>query len=505
MSDAGRSISSWMATAATPALPPLVRDERADVVVVGAGIAGLTTAYLLLLERRSVIVLDDGPIGGGETGRTTGHLVTALDTRWQELERLHGAKGARMAAESHALAVSKIESIARSEAGDCDFERLDGYLFSPPGDRSEVLERELDAARRAGLAEVDLVRRAPLLSFDTGRCLRFPGQAQFHALRYLAGLARAVREMGGRVLGAAHVTQFEGGGSAHVRTEKGQVVRADAVVVATHSPVNDRVVLHTKQYPRRTYVIAARVPRRSVHRALYWDTADPFHYVRLQPLLGEDAELLLVGGEDHATGREDDGAARHAALEEWMRARFPFAGGVDHRWSGQILLSEDGLAFIGRNPGDENVFIATGDSGNGLTHGTIAGILITDLVVGRPNEWADLYEPSRKTLRAAWRWTKENAKTAARYADWGKRADVASVDKIGVDEGALVHDGAKRLAVYRGRDGRLVRLSAVCPHLGGLVEWNSAEKTWDCPCHGSRFAPDGHVVDGPAKKGLSKA
>jgi glycine/D-amino acid oxidase-like deaminating enzyme len=504
-SDGGRSVSSWMATGDTPESPPLVRDEKADVVIVGAGIAGLTTAYHLLLDTRSVVVLDDGRVGGGETARTTGHLVTALDTRWLELEKLHGAKGARMAAESHALAISKIESIARTETIDCEFERLDGYLFAGPDDKTEVLERELDAARRAGLTEIDLVRRAPLLSFDTGRCLRFPGQAQFHAVRYLAGLVQAVRKMGGRVFGDAHVVEFQGGKDPHVRTQRGQVVRADAVVVATHSPVNDRVVVHTKQYPQRSYVIGARVPRRSVHRALYWDTADPFHYVRLQPLAGEDADLLLVGGEDHPVGREDDGAARYGALESWMRARFPFAGAVDHRWSGQIMESEDGLAFIGRNPGDENVFIATGDSGNGLTHGTIAGVLLTDLIVSRPNEWVDLYDPSRKTLRAAWRWAKENAKTAGRYADWAKRPDVRSEDEIRPDEGAIVHEGARRVACYRRPDGALVRLSAVCPHLGGMVEWNSAEKTWDCPCHGSRFAPDGHVVNGPSKKGLSKA
>jgi glycine/D-amino acid oxidase-like deaminating enzyme/nitrite reductase/ring-hydroxylating ferredoxin subunit len=503
--DSGTSTSVWMATAAVPPRPSLRADTSADVCVVGAGIAGLTTAYLLAREGRSVVVLDDGPITGGETCRTSAHLVNALDDRYFELERLHGEKGARLAAQSHTAAIDRIERIVEGEGIRCEFERLDGFLFVPPGESGEILERELEAAHRAGLDTVAMVSRAPLPRFDTGPCLRFPRQAQFHPILYLVALAAAIERDGGRIYSGAHAESFEGGPRARVGTSDGRAVSAGSIVVATNTPVNDRLVIHTKQYPHRTYVIAAPVPRGTVTRALYWDTLDDYHYIRLQNLDARQ-DLLIVGGEDHRTGQEDDAERRYARLESWMRERFAVSGPLAYRWSGQIMEPMDGLAFIGRNPLDEpNVFVATGDSGNGLTHGTIAGILITDLILGRPNEWADLYDPSRKTLGALPDYVKENVSSAAAYAGWVQPADVDSEESIPAGEGATLRRGVHKLAVYRDAAGQLVRLSAVCPHLGCLVEWNSGEKTWDCPCHGSRFAPDGHVVNGPAMGGLPPA
>jgi glycine/D-amino acid oxidase-like deaminating enzyme/nitrite reductase/ring-hydroxylating ferredoxin subunit len=502
-SDSGSSTSVWMATAEVPPQPALTESTRADVCVVGAGIAGLTTAYLLGREGKSVVVLDDGPIAGGETCRTTAHLVNALDDRYFELQRLHGDKGARLAAQSHTAAIDRIERIVNDEKIACDFERLDGYLFVPPGEPRDILDRELEAARRAGLDGVEMVARAPLEEFDTGPCLRFPRQAQFHPLRYLAALANALQREGGRIYSGAHVEKFEGGTPARVITSKGHEVAAAALVVATNTPVNDRLVIHTKQYANRTYVIAAPVPRGAVTRALYWDTPSPYHYVRLQTVDERD-DLVIVGGEDHRTGQEDDAGERYSRLEAWMRERFPRASSVEYRWSGQIMEPADSLAFIGRNPADDpNVFVATGDSGNGMTHGTIAGILITDLILGRPNEWVDLYDPGRKSLRALPDYVKENVKSAAAYAGWAKGGDVASTEEIPAGEGAVVRRGLHKVAAYRHASGALTQLSAVCPHLGCIVEWNSTEKTWDCPCHGSRYAPDGHVINGPAKTGLA--
>jgi glycine/D-amino acid oxidase-like deaminating enzyme len=393
--------SVWAATTEVLRPPALAADARADVCVVGAGIAGLSAAYLLAAEGRSVVVLDKGPVGGGQTERTTAHLSNAIDDRYAEIERLHGEKGARLAAESHTAAINLIEATVASEEIDCEFERLDGYLVLPEGEDPDVLSREAKAARRAGL-DVELVSRPPLRSIGPGACLRFPGQGMFHPLKYLAGLARAVGRGDGRVCTGSRVEKVEGGSPARVVTAGGPTVTADAVVVATNTPINDLVAIHTKQAPYISYAVAARVPRGSVPRALYWDTLDPYHYVRLQagPKGGAD-ELLIVGGEDHKTGQAGDHAERYARLEEWGRRHFPLMGAVEYRWSGQVMETVDGLAFIGRNPMDApNVYVATGDSGMGMTHGTIAGILLTDLICGRQNPWADLYEPSRKTLRS---------------------------------------------------------------------------------------------------------
>jgi glycine/D-amino acid oxidase-like deaminating enzyme/nitrite reductase/ring-hydroxylating ferredoxin subunit len=494
-----------MATAEMPRQPVLAEDTGADVCVIGAGISGLTIAYLLAREGRSVVVLDDGPMAGGETCRTTAHLVNALDDRYSELRKLHGDKGARLAAASHTAAIDRIERIVEEERIECGFERLDGYLFVPPGESRGVLDRELEAAHSAGLESVAMVPRAPLQRFDTGLCLRFPRQAQFHPLRYLAALVNAIHRDGGRLYSGTHAEDFEAGSPTRVVTSSGHAVEAGALVVATNTPVNDRVVIHTKQYPNRTYVIAIPVPAGSVTRALYWDTPVPYHYVRLQTIDG-GRELLIVGGEDHRTGQKDDAHERYARLEAWTRERFPRAGAVAYRWSGQVMEPADSLAFIGRNPGDRsNVFVATGDSGNGMTHGTIAGILITDLIQGRENEWAELYDPGRKSLRALPDYVKENVVSTAGYATWAKGGDASSAEAIPPGEGAVLRHGLRKVAVYRDASGGLRELSAVCPHLGCIVEWNSGEKTWDCPCHGSRFAPDGHVINGPANAGLAPA
>lgn len=500
-SDAGRTTSIWMATAELPARPALDADLETEVCVVGAGIAGLTTAYLLAQEGKGVVVIDDGLVAGGESSRTTAHLTSALDDRYYRLEQLHGEDGARLARESHAAAVDLIERVSREEGIDCDFLRVDGYLFDAPGTTDSRLGRELEAARRAGLA-VEEVARAPIPGFDTGRALRFAGQAQFHPTKYYQGLVRAIEARGGRIFGGVHAEEFAGGTPTRVKTVSGRTIRARFLVVATNSPVNDRLVIHTKQAPYRTYVVTARVPRGSVPPALFWDTLDPYHYVRLQPMDAGDA--LIVGGEDHRTGQEDDAAARYGRLEQWMRARFAQAGPVEHRWSGQVLEPVDGLAFIGRNPtDDEHVFVATGDSGNGMTHGTIAGILLTDLIAGRPNRWADLYDPSRKSLRAAKDFARENLESQVGYAGWVTPGEVDSADEIAPGEGAILRRGLHKVAASRDAAGKLTLCSAACTHLGCVVEWNTSEKTWDCPCHGSRFAPDGHVVNGPARDALS--
>ncbi len=496
-----------MADVELPRFEPLTRGLDADVCVVGAGIAGLSVAYALAKEGRSVVVLEDGPsIGNGETARTTAHLSNAFDDRYSRVARLHGDEGARLTAESHTAAIDEIERIAGEEAIECEFERLDGFLFAPPGESSDALERELEACHAAGLRGVSWVERAPIADLDTGRCLRFPRQAQFHPMRYLAGMAQAIVRHGGHIFTGTHATTIEAGKkgtSGRVETKKGHVVTARDLVVATNTPVQDWITMHTKQYAYRTYVIAAPVPRGSVVRALYWDTPDPYHYVRLESRGPDD--LLIVGGEDHKTGQEHEEGDRHDKLAAWARERFPMMGTVEFAWSGQVMEPMDALAYIGRNPGDENVWVVTGDSGNGMTHGAIAGILLRDLILGRDHPWARLYDPSRQSLRAALEFGRENLNMAAQYAAWLTGGDVGDEGEIAPGSGAVVRDGLKKLAVYRDRQGRVHRLSAVCPHLGAIVTWNAEEGTWDCPAHGSRFDAGGKVVNGPANSDLKPA
>lgn len=499
---AGRTEPSWFQNAPSLMFEKLADDARVDVAIIGGGIAGMTCAYLLGREGKKVAVMDDGNIGSGETGRTTAHITCALDDRYYELEKRHGEKGARLAAASHSAAIDAVESIVKSEGIDCNFERLDGFLFLDPTDSPESLRKELDATHRAGIP-TELVQRAPL-AFDTGPCLRFPGQAQFQPLKYLAGVGRAVIRQGGRVLTQTHADSVKPSGVA----TSGGFVAAEKIIVATNAPIVDRTSkIYDKQVAYRTYVVAAQVEKGAVTKALYWDTGNhrsknavaPYHYVRLQEMEGNH-DLLIAGGEDDevcAGGAEK----RYSRLESWARARFPI-GAVQYRWSGQVLEPLDGLAFIGRNPKDRgNVFIATGDSGNGMTHGTIAGMLLTDLVLGKKNEWADLYDPARKIVKPytagsqGWRQARKKSKKQAENALARLR------DGTGV---VIERHGDKPVAAYRDQRGTLHLYSAVCTHLGCTVAWNEAEKSFDCSCHGSRFSYAGRAVNGPTNDSLAK-
>lgn len=498
------SVSLWMGTCDVPRFAPLPGDTRADVCIVGAGIAGLTTAYTLAGVGHDVVVLDQRGLDGGQTARTSGHLCSALDDRYCRLEELFGEDGAREAARSHAAAVNAIEDLCRNASIDCGFRRVDGYLARAPGDDADgdLLGRELEAATRAGLS-VERVAHAPGAFAGFGEALRFGEQAQFHALRYLSGLAQAVQRRGVRIHGDTHVVDVEGGSDAGVVTADGRRVRANAVVVAANVPFNDRLAIHTKQAAYRTYVVALRVPRDAVPDVLFWDTLDPYHYVRVAH--ESDGSWLLVGGEDHKVGQDDTPAGRLEALEAWARAHFPMAGDVGYRWSGQVLEPNDALAFIGRNPGvHDNVFVATGDSGNGLTHGTLAGLILPELIAGRDSPFERLYAPNRKTLRAAGEFVRENANFVPYYGELFTGGDVDGAEALAPGEAAVLRDGLGKVAVWRDPAGGLHAHSAICPHLGCVVHWNPVETTWDCPCHGSRFAAgDGACLNGPAARGLT--
>ena len=510
----GLSVSSWMEERsepiAFPATSALSSHQTCDVCVVGAGIAGLTIAYFLKREGKSVIVLDSGNIGGGQTGRSTAHAVNAMDDRYGDLERLHGAAVTTLVAQSHTAAINTLEKIIQRENIQCDWERVDGYLFQSSESDQPQLMKELESARNAGLKDLHWVDQVPL-PFNAGHGIRFPRQGQFHPLKYLSGLARAIRSDGSdqpqsRIFTQSSVIKIQGGKESHVMTREGYTVDADEIVVATHTPINDRIAIHTKQAAYRTYVLGARIPRGSVPHCLFWDTDEPYHYVRVSPHpMAKNFELLIIGGEDHKTGQEEAPGQRYLALEQWARSRFSMIEGIEYQWSGQIMEPVDGLAFIGKNPMDEdNVFIVTGDSGNGITHATLGGILITDLIQGRPNPWEKIYRPDRINLKSSPRYAKENSNTLLQYVDWLRDPEITGPGEVGRGEGAVFKRGMHPIAAYRDSVGTLHECSAVCPHLGGVVHWNSAEKTWDCPCHGSRFDPFGKVVNGPSIEDLKE-
>lgn len=498
----GTSTSVWMATASVPEFPPLEADTSADVCVIGAGIAGLTTAYRLAQEGRQVVLIDALGVGAGETGRTTAHFFPP-DEWYTGLAEMLDARQVSRIAQAFAAATDWVEATIRKEAIDCEFLRLDGYLYALPGNGFQDLDKEYAAATRAGVP-VERLPRVPGLGFDTGPCVRYPNQAQFHPLKYLDGLARALVRDGGTICGRTRALDIETEqGGQVVVTERGRI-RAAAVVVATNTPFNNRVAIHTKQAGYRSYVIGMRVPRGSVPRILLWDTGDPYYYVRLETPDPESAdEILVVGGADHKVGQDEHPEHRYAEIERWVRERFPMAGETLYRWSGEVMEPADGRAFLGRNPLDKsNIFVITGDSGNGMTHGTLGGLIVSDLIRGVDNPWAELYDPGRPMTHGLSDFLSEQANTLAQYRDWMTGGEVKSVQEVVAGQGAVVRDRARKLAVYRDEQEELHVLSAKCTHLGCVVHWNSAERSWDCPCHGSRFAVTGEVLHGPAPKGL---
>lgn len=488
-----------------PATHRLRENITCDVCIVGAGIAGLSTAYLLAKEGKKVVVLDSKSIGGGETSRTTAHLSNALDEQYYNLIKYFGKDGARLACQSHASAIDKIEQIAREESIDCDFERVDGYLFANDREEEERLLQELEAVQQIGWQDVVLRKQCPVGSLTALPCLHYPNQGRVHMMKYMAGLASAIQGMGGEIYTDSHMQDFQEGQVCTAITKEGHTVSANHIVIASNTPVIDRFAIHTKQAPYRTYAIGVKVPKGSVPDALYWDMQDPYHYIRLQKNLEEqeDHDLLIVGGEDHKTGQHDHPIECFRELERWTGQKFPMAGEVLYRWSGQVFEPVDGLAYIGQNPGSEsNVYIATGDSGHGVTHGTIAGMLLTDLIMGRQNPWAKLYDPDRVNLKSVGSFIKENLNVAVQYKDFVTPGEVDDMMQVMPGTGKVMGSGTNKIAVYCDQDGVRHQCSAICPHLGCVVNWNSVESSWDCPCHGSRFDPYGKVITGPTKHDL---
>ena len=495
-----RTESLWRATHPLAPFTPVAPHLEADVAIVGGGISGLTAAVLLAREGRRVVVIERDVLGAGETGNTTSHLTEAVDARYQTLIKDFGEDGARLVAQSSRDAIDCIEAFVRDSRQDCGFERVPGYLYTERAEDLDWLASELDAARRAG-CNVQWDDHVPL-PFATRGAIRWEGQAQVHATGYLQALVALAVENGVRIHDATRVIGVHEDRPCRVETDLGTVLAAH-VFVAANVPINNRVLLHTKIAAYRSYAVAG--PVSSFAAGLFWDTDDPYHYTRRHTINGRT--YLIVGGEDHRTGLEADTDRCYERLTQYARERFGL-GEPEFRWSGQIIEPVDGLPFIGRNAAAEHVYVATGYAGNGMTFGTLAGMIVSDLIAGRGNRYAALFDATRvKPIAGAVDYVKENVVFPTRLMTdrlTSLNAHETPIEALTPGEGHVFTSDEGKLAVCRDHAGVLHACSAVCTHLGCDVAWNQAEQSWDCPCHGSRFTPDGRVINGPAVSDLRR-
>ena len=506
--------TSWWHDSTPPIRYDSLRENlHVDVVIVGGGISGITTAYCLAKAGKKVALVEDGYIGSGESGQTTAHLTCVLDDRYYEIERIFGENVTKMIAESHAASIDFIEKTVREEKIDCNFRRVDGYLMLDSTDDPENLDKEYEAASRAGL-QVEKTAYVPGLSQQPGTTsLRFPNQAQFHVLHYLKALCERIVTMGGKLFTETHAQEIDQTG---IVTRRGYRISAHSVVVATNAPVTSKFILPLKQFAYRTYAIGALIPKGVLPYTLWWDTGNhdvnpdvpPYHYVRLDAY-DEQHDILISGGEDHATGLPESEHIpedhRYDALIAWTRARFPI-NEIKYRWSGQVMEPIDCMGYIGSSPGTtaNTIYLISGDSGNGMTHGTLGGMILTDLITGKPNPWADIYNPSRfKMWQIGIEWIREFIKNNTQYIRYNPTdTDASQLAHLQPGDGTIVKLQGHKYGAYRDPEDQLHLVSAACTHLGCSIKWNNDEKTWDCPCHGSRFSYKGQVLNGPANTNL---
>ena len=494
--------SLWLEDAAG-AYPSLAGEVEADVAVVGAGITGATAAYLLAEGGRSVVLLESSRVGYGATGYTTAKLTVGHNLVYRRLVDAYGVETARGYARSNAEALERVAALVAEHGLECDFERAPNYVYTEREESVADLQRELEAARAAGV-DAELTTGTDL-PYPVAGALRVDGQAQFHPWRYVAGLVRLVAERGGQVFELTRATGVRSGDACVVETARGRV-RAGHVVVATQLPFLDRGLFFARAHPAKSYAVAAPVPEEAAPRGMYITSDSPTRSVRSAPA-GDGRRVLIVGGEGHKPGAEPDTDERYARLERFLAERFGGAR-AEYRWSTHDYTPVDDLPYIGRlRRGDERILVATGYAKWGMTKGTLAASILADAILGRENEYAALYDSTRVHLReSAASFVRENAEVGLRFVGERLRPGPGrdAVERLAPGEGTIVRAGAARYAVHRDDAGELHVLSARCTHLGCIVGWNPADRAWECPCHGSRFAADGTLVQGPATADLPR-
>jgi glycine/D-amino acid oxidase-like deaminating enzyme/nitrite reductase/ring-hydroxylating ferredoxin subunit len=499
------SKSYWLDSAEMSRRARLDRDLEVDVAVIGAGITGLTAAYLLKRAGKTVAVIDRQRAGGVDSMSTTAHLTCVTDKDLATLVKDFGADHARAVWDAGLAAILEIDTIVSRERLDCAFDWVPGYKFVA---LTANAEEEAPRLRRESELAAELGFDARFL--DSVPCferpgVEFDGQARFHPRKYLAALAASIDGKGSHVF--EHTESEEVCDDPLSVKANGRTIACDYIVIATHTPLMGKTNLalatlfQSKLFLYSSYVLGGRVPKGDLPDALFWDTADPYHYLRVDP--HRDFDYVIFGGKDHKTGQANDTETRYRALETTLKQILPRVR-ITHRWSGQVIETNDGLPYIGETSSRQ--FAATGYAGNGMTFGTLAGMMARDAVLGRRNPWDDLFDTGRTKIKGGvWDYLKENADYPyymLRDAIVGPQAK--SLRGVRRGTGKIVDLKGERMAAYRSESGRLTLLSPVCTHMGCQVDWNEAESTWDCPCHGSRFKPTGEVLSGPAESPLEE-
>ncbi|WP_373533333.1 FAD-dependent oxidoreductase [Vampirovibrio sp.] len=484
--------------ALTNQFPPLSGSLETDVAIIGAGLTGLSTALLLHRAGYEVAVVDAHPVGYGVTGFNSGHLTSILlDTRFQELIPAFGEASLRSVVRGIEEAMLLIERQVTDYRIDCGFRWLPGYLFAETTEQQKALQQEVEAMAKAGLA-ANRTFNVPL-PFAVEEGVQVSQQAAIDPLRYAQSLAAQLHQEGVPLFENARVTDIESHGreGGHLLKTEGGSIHAKNVVIATHTPIGFRPLSQTRLEPWRSYVIGVRTDS-VIADALYWDMADPYHYLRLAE--DEQGPLLIIGGADHRTGESRNAEQCFNQLEAFAAQRFN-VNRVDYRWSAQFYEPADGLPYIGKSA---DVYIATGFSGEGLTYGTLAAQLISDLIQGIPNPCADILSPSRtKPIASAGGFLSENLSTVGHFVgDRLKKTAIETPTDVPPGEGAICLVDGDKVAVYHSPEGVFYGFSPVCTHARCLVDWNPTEKSWDCPCHGGRFNALGQVLNGPPVEGL---
>jgi glycine/D-amino acid oxidase-like deaminating enzyme/nitrite reductase/ring-hydroxylating ferredoxin subunit len=493
--------SFWMDSTPTPQHPVLDRDLEVDVAVVGGGITGIVTALLLAKEGRDVAVLEAGRIGGGTTGHTTGKITALHGLVYDELTSKFGRSGAATYAAAQERGLQIVRELVAEHGIDCDLRDQAAYTYAADAEQVSDVEQEAAAAREAGLA-AELVADVPL-PYPVEKAVRLSGGADFHARKFVLGAADALLAAGGAIFEQTPIVTLRERGGPCLETEGGLMVKAQHIVVATLMPVFDRAVYWSRLTAKRSYAIACRI-NGEVPSGMHITAGEPTRSIR--GIVAGDEELLMVGGEGHNTGEDDDTRERYGALEEFARKHWDVAE-VTHRWSAHDLQPADGIPYIGRyTPVSKRVWTAAGFRKWGFTNGPFAAELLTALIQGRDHEWAAFFDPYRFTpLRSAKGVASEVLKDGRHFVgDRLRGADADSVDEVPAGEARLVRIGAKLVGAYRDDDGAVHAVNPTCTHVGCRLGWNTAERSWDCPCHGSRFAPDGTVLQGPATAPLER-
>lgn len=485
----------WRASVAATAFGMLERDLEVDVAVIGGGISGITTALLCKREGARVAVLERATVAGGATGLTTAKASALQQTKLAEIRGLHGDETVAAYAQASLEALELIEQLVHEHAIDCGWERLPDWTYASSDTEADAVERVAAAAGIAGLA-VELTSETPL-PMPLATAVRLGDQAQFHPIRYLQALARLVDGDGSHVFERSVVTRVHEGSPCTVTTDAGRTVRAGSVVVCTNYPLLDRGLFFARTEAARSYLVAARV-NGELPQAMAISVGEPVRSLRpyRDP---EGRSWALVGGEGHLTGSAEASPQRFAALELFAREHLDVAE-IPYRWSTQDAMPIDRLPYAGPyTPVSRRLWVNAGHQKWGMTNATLGARIVADGIAGRASRYAETFDPNRVSVRAVPTLAKAQATVGAHViGDRLTPAEASSSAAVPTGGARIVRSGLDKVGVHRDDDGRLHGVSLRCTHLGCLVHWNAAERSWDCPCHGSRFGIDGEVLAGPA-------